>query len=102
MFLPCPPYSFSLLLPFGLAFAFDFARAGDLALLDDFDFVRTAGLLCRVLVDGTATRADTTGSAPPFSLDEVSADCAPSGPNDRPRCNAVFCDSKTRPCRKTS
>src|ERR1700730_12498154 len=102
MFLPCPLYSFSLPLPFGLAFDFDFARAGDLALLGDFAFVRTAALLARVLVDGTAARVDTAGSAPPFSLDEASAGCAPSGPNDRPRCNAVSCDSRTRPCRKTS
>src|SRR4029077_20065020 len=101
-FLSCAPYSFSLPLPFGLAFDFDFAPAGELALLEDFGFVRTAALLCRVFVDGTTARADTAGSAPPFSLDKASAGCAPSGPKDRPRCNAVSCDSRTRPCRKTS
>src|ERR1700686_5465459 len=102
MFLSCAPYSFSLPLPFGLAFGFDFARAGDLALLEDFPFVRTAALLGRILVEGTAARVDTACSAPPFSLDEASTGCAPSGPKDRPRCNAVSCDSRTRPCRKTS
>src|SRR5436853_2611372 len=87
----------SLVLSLPLVFDLDFARAGDLALLEDLDLGREAALLRRPLPDGIEAGADGAAWTP-----TVSPATAPSGPNDRPRCSAVSWDSKTRSCRNTS
>jgi hypothetical protein len=65
MLFACALYFLSLVLSLALAFDFDLARAGDLALAESFDFGRDAALLCRRLLGALDLGADGAASAPP-------------------------------------